>query len=511
MTELDRRSFLKTTAAATAGAGVLGGPFAGFLAAPAVAGSGRDRQNVLRPVADMRDGQVRLLLPEGFSYRSFHPSGLRSPLVLDDGARLPGRHDGMAAFSGPGDLVSLVRNHEENGSATGGAARGVDTPVYDSAALGGTSTVHVTLDGQVERAFMSLGGTQMNCSGGKMPWGSWITCEETVNGYDVGDDFTRNFANNPPGEAAQPAGSDPFEYFQNARLQQLHGFIFEVPADGAATAEPVRNAGRFAHEAVAFDPGGGSLYLTEDNFAFPSGFYRYDPPSDPMTTGRLEDGGTLWMLKVRGVDNADLAVSQPNGTSYPVEWVRIDTPWFDFGRPSGTEAEHSNDEAITFVGNQGRVRGAAGFSRLEGAVYDRGWIFWTSTQGGGAAETGEFDQIGGWGNGNGQVWGLDIKDQRLHMLYQSPGPEILDFPDNVTASPRGTLVLCEDGGNFNFLRGLTRTGELFDIAKNNIATQLNDEFAGATFSPDFETLYVNIQASTGLSFAIWGPWGRLGV
>ena len=33
-----------------------------------------------------------------------------------------------------------------------------------------------------------------------------------------------------------------------------------------------------------------------------------------------------------------------------------------------------------------------------------------------------------------------------------------------------------------------------------------DEFAGATFSPDYSTLYVNVQASSGMSFAIWGPW-----
>ena len=122
-----------------------------------------------------------------------------------------------------------------------------------------------------------------------------------------------------------------------------------------------------------------------------------------------------------------------------------------------------------------------------------------------------FDQVSGWGKGNGQIWGLDLKAQRLHMLYESPGPQILDFPDNVTTSARGTLVVCEDGGNFNFLRGLTRKGELFDIAQNKIATQLNDEFAGATFSPDGETLYVNIQSTVGLSIAIWGPWGRVGV
>ena len=88
---------------------------------------------------------------------------------------------------------------------------------------------------------------------------------------------------------------------------------------------------------------------------------------------------------------------------------------------------------------------------------------------------------------------------------------MLDFPDNVTTSKRGTLVICEDGGDRNFLRALTRKGELFDIAQNKIAAQLNDEFAGSTFSSDGRTLFVNIQATRGISLAIWGPWERIGV
>ena len=41
---------------------------------------------------------------------------------------------------------------------------------------------------------------------------------------------------------------------------------------------------------------------------------------------------------------------------------------------------------------------------------------------------------------------------------------MLDFPDNVTVSNRGTLVLCEDNVNDNYLRGLSPEGELWDIA-----------------------------------------------
>ena len=502
MTDLDRRSFIKTGVAATAGTAAMAGPFAGFLAAPAVAGAGRDRQNELHPVRDLRDGQKRLMLPDGFRYRSFQPS-TRHPdgptVILDDGSRLPGRHDGMAAFNRQGRLATLVRNHEENGSAAGGSFGAAGAPTYDTAALGGTSTVVVTDTGRVQFSYASLAGTQMNCSGGRTPWNSWITCEETVNGYDIGDDFTR--------------GSLPPEtYVKNALLQKRHGYIFEVPANAEASAEPITQAGRFAHEAVAFDPRGGALYLTEDNFGFPSGFYKYVPPSSAKRARRVLDGGKLWMLKVRGVENAHLEGHQANGSTYGVEWVKIDQPDFDFGRPAGPTAEHANDEGISFVGNQGRAEGAAMFSRLEGAVYDHGWIFWTSTQGGGVPEPTNSDTIGGWGNGRGQIWGLDLRAQRLHMLYESPSAEVLDFPDNVTTSKRGTLIVCEDGGNGNYLRGLTRRGRLFDIAKNNLPEpDANDEFAGATFDPDGRTLFVNIQDSLGMSFAIWGPWGRIDV
>ena len=38
-----------------------------------------------------------------------------------------------------------------------------------------------------------------------------------------------------------------------------------------------------------------------------------------------------------------------------------------------------------------------------------------------------------------------------------------------------------------------------------------DEFAGSTFSPDGHTLFVNIQAGRGLTFAIWGDWASIGV
>jgi hypothetical protein len=279
---------------------------------------------------------------------------------------------------------------------------------------------------------------------------------------------------------------------------------------------PITGAGRFAHEAAAFDSRDGVLYLTEDNFGFPSGFYRYLPDEDARKARRISPTGRLQMLAVKGVPNADLAATQPAGANYKVTWVDIDDPAPTFPYTPGVPAPTPNDTAINHVGAQGRAQGAAWFSRLEGAAYDRGIVYFTSTQGGGPAELGSSDTVGGWGNGSGQIWGYDTRSERLRLVYQSPGPDVLDFPDNVCISPRRTLVICEDNINDNFVRGLADNGELFPIALNRLtsstgANRSNDEFAGATFSPDGHTLFVNIQASRGMTFAIWGPWRSIKV
>jgi secreted PhoX family phosphatase len=474
---LDRRTFLKSAAAAA-----IGGPFVGFLADPAMAAP---PSQGLGPVPDLRDGVVRLHLPPGFSYRSFHDT--TTPVVLDDGTTLPGRHDGMGAFGGGDGRSRLIRNHEVNGPVPAFSSA---APVYDPMTGGGTTTIDVDGAGVVSGAWASLAGTQMNCSGGRMPWGAWITCEETVNGPDVGPDFT---------------GAP------NLALTQPHGFLFEVPTSGVATAVPIRSAGRFAHESVAWDPTGTALYLTEDIFSFPSGFYRYRPPSDPSVTGSLEDGGQLQMLKVVGTWQADLAASQPKRATYPVEWVDIDDPAPTFPYTPGVVAPTTNNVALTHVSNQGLAQGAARFSRLEGSAYDDGVVYFCSTQGGGAAEGGPNPAVDGWGTGFGQIWAYRIEEQVLQLLYQSPGRAILDFPDNVTTSARGTLVVCEDHDQDNYLRTLSRGGQIADLALNRMAGRTGDEFAGATFSPDYQTLFVNIQASRGLTFAIWGPWHKVGV
>ena len=59
-------------------------------------------------------------------------------------------------------------------------------------------------------------------------------------------------------------------------------------------------------------------------------------------------------------------------------------------------------------------------------------------------------------------------------------------------------------GKGNAVVGITPRGEVYPIAWNR---QSRSEFAGATFSPDGTTLFVNIQ-NPGVTVAINGPWRK---
>ena len=237
--------------------------------------------------------------------------------------------------------------------------------------------------GEVIRAFTSLNGTQMNCSGGRMPWGSWISCEETVNGPDVGPDFTGT------SERAADAAA-------RLHLRGPRRWAVRSPAD--------HKAGRFAHEAAAFDPNNGIAYMTEDNFGFPSGLYRYIPPSEPDGGPvRLEDGGRLQMLAVKGV-------AQRRPRRSPAAGARVRRHVGGHRRPGSDVPVHAgrqtapttNDTAVHHVGAPGLRPGRGRLLAARGRRYDNNVIYFCSTQGGGPAETGaRADTVQGWGNGIG--------------------------------------------------------------------------------------------------------------
>jgi uncharacterized protein len=477
VTAMDRRAFLARSAAVASGTVVASEALARLANRAALADMTARAKGYgpLRPMADQHGRHV-LALPRGFSYVTFGDIG--SP--LSDGTPTPLALDGMAAFNGPRGTVRLIRNHEDRNvppAASLPARRGA----YDPLAGGGTTTLdYDPRRRRLVRSFISLDGTTVNCAGGfSRHRRSWLTGEETVAGRVQG--FTRR-----------------------------HGYLFEVPVDrgpkDSPHSRPLRAMGRFAHEAAATDHRSGIVYETEDpGSGRGAGFYRFIP-KNPR---RLAAGGRLQILGIKGKPQYDAREGQEPGRRLPVRWIDIPEPdpvYDDVDDPRGTF-------------QQGWSAGAAKFNRLEGCWYADGSVFFVSTSGG-DAKSGDLNPDG-YAEGYGQVWEYRVRERRLVLHYESPGGEVMDSPDNLTVTPRGGLMVCEDdasdadAANPNRIIGISPGGRAFPFAENTLNAA---ELAGVCFSPDGDTVFVNIygdstgtpqqHAGQGMTCAITGPWKR---
>ena len=399
-------------------------------------------------------------LPKHFQYHIISRRGDQ----MSDGLRVPGMPDGMACFQGKGKEVILVRNHELGLNAQqhspfprkGPAPTLKKDHSYDHGKpgeiphIGGTTNLVYDLQKkETVREFLSLTGTDRNCAGGAMPWGSWITCEE-------------------PADLTSERG-------------KLHGYCFEVKAtdDGKLQkAVPLKKLGRFRHEAVALDPESGILYLTED---MSDGLlYRFIPSAkENFHEGKLQ------ALALVNHPSADLRNYRESETVIE-EGRKMEVTWIDI------QDHESPDAKLRYHGFK---NGAARFARGEGIQYHQGSLYICCTDGGPESQ--------------GQIYRLTPGDHNdlLDLFLQPEADELLTNGDNLCAAPWGDLIVCEDlviehKDKIPHVRGITPEGKIYTLAKN---AKSASEFAGSCFSPDGSTLFVNMQGE-GLTLAITGPW-----
>ena len=381
-------------------------------------------------------------LPRGFHYKQLSVEG--DP--ISDGVVVPGHHDGMATFPGSRHgRTRLVRNHEQGTDGTRAVAPRRLT--YDPAVNGGTTTLEVDSRGNLLSQYVSLAGTAVNCAGGRTPWGTWLTCEET----EGVEGETRS-----------------------------HGWVFEVDPNGRRTEpEPLTGLGRFAHEAVAVDPHTLTAYLTEDASGPFGLFYRFRPRAHHGGYHAYMRGGKLEAMNVRGV--ADLSQITRPGTRLRVQWRDVPDP-----SAKKTPVREQFDHITRS-------------QKLEGCWWGHGKAYFVCS----FSHTAD----GGARDHAGQVWTYDPRRDEIELqLIFKPGGRF-DGPDNITVSPYGGgVILAEDGDGEQYLVGTTRKDKPFAMARNALN---GSEFTGVTFSPDGRVLFANRQSDPGATFAITGPWHRL--
>ena len=430
---MNRREFLTLTSLA---------PFIGLKELLAINDSNIQKRTLSRSMT--KDKNKVLDLHPKLQYKVISKAGS----TMSDGLRLPDLPDGMGAFNVNNNIV-LVRNHElhPRSKMNKSAFKNPEKQMkelgrkhYDKYSIGGTTTVVLNRTTKlVKREFLSLSGTNTNCSGGVTPWGTWITCEENIQ---------KKKENTVP-----------------------HGYAFEVDPRNNFLSDPIplKNMGRFHHEAIAFDKFH-NAYLTEDRSD--GLIYKFVPKNKDSL---IE--GDLYALKIQGTkDSRNWKNSSIKANKrYVAKWIKIE------------DVDPSSDT----MRYEGYSNGATLFSRPEGIVASKDSLYVCCTSGGPL--------------NRGQIWKIiptKKGETYIELWHEVQDRSSINMPDNIVVAPWGDLIICEDNSRLNRLWGITPKGNPYLIAENNYS---GAEFAGVCFSPFDNTLFVNLQQE-GLTLSIDGNW-----
>lgn len=246
------------------------------MAAPAVPGPG--------PYGPLRAPDANgIRLPMGFKSREIART---DKPVIDGGDPFHFLPDGMGTFKTEDGGFILVSNSE--------------APYAADFWEIGTAAIRFDKKFKMTDHYPILKGTDLNCSGGVTPWGTWLSCEERANEASMGG-----------------------------------GKVWECDPSGVRPAVARPAMGFFKHEATSIDPIGKCAYLTED--LGDGCLYRFKPYKYPdLSRGRLdvasvqEDGSVKW-IKVPNPQSSPTEVPPRKQVAEATQFRRGEGMWYDEG------------------------------------------------------------------------------------------------------------------------------------------------------------------------------------
>ncbi|WCR43871.1 PhoX family phosphatase [Stutzerimonas stutzeri] len=395
----------------------------------------------------------------------------------------------------------------------------------------------------------STRGTLNNCSNGHTPWGTYLTCEENWAGYFASADselpreLSRYGVRGSGRYGWETVAGDEFERFNATRTAadasgdyrnepNTFGWIVEIdPFDPTAT--PVKHTalGRFAHEGLVFAPvkPGRPVVCYSGDDSQNEYIYKYvsrDRYRPQRSDGRLLDEGTLYVARFN-----------PDGSG---DWLALDYDNPDFQRACEAAGIRFADQGEVLVNTRlaADIVGATKMDRPEwGAVHpDTGDVYFTLTNNSSREQAipsnprtpNAYGHIIRWREAS-----RDFAGTRFNWdLYLLAGPEsdsrspagraldgsnIMASPDGLWFDDEGRLWIQTDMsgsqlrtgpfGNNQMLVSDPRNGE----TRRFLVGPLGAEVTGITATPDFRTLFVNIQhpgeGSTSTNFTSSWPDG----
>ena len=455
-----------------------------------------------------------------------HPNG---PTVVE-GKRISAE-EVRKEINAHGVSVVEIRRNLQGGWEVLPSARNRRITAATPMQIRGPARGHTLLQTRYSPDGTATRGTQNNCSNGVTPWGTYLTCEENWAGYFASSDgelpreLSRYGLRDRSRYGWETLPDDEFVRFDATRKgarasddyrnEPNHfGWIVEIDPF-APESVPVKHSalGRFAHEGLVFAPAkaGQPVVCYSGDDAQNEYIYKYvsrDNYRPGRSDGRLLDDGTLYVARFAA-----------DGTG---EWLALDIqdPAFQAACSAAGVSFADQGEVLINTRLAADVVGATKMDRPEwGAAHpDTGEIYFTLTNNSSRSEAdaanprmaNAYGHIIRWRElspnhaGRRFAWSLFLlagpegdsvgpNGQPLDADNRLASPDGLWFDDEgrlwIQTDMSGSQLRSGPFGNNQMLVADPRSGEL----KRFLVGPVGCEVTGITATPDFKTLFVNIQ------------------